>query len=105
MFDSRLHKGIDNLFIFKFYLLFSRVHIDVQLRWIKIDKQYIQRIIFGWNHFLVSAHYSMVKVGAFDKAIIYKEILVTSCFLCCFWFTYKAVNVQVICVLLDRNQS
>ena len=42
MFYGGLHKCIDDLLIFEFDFLFGGMHIDVELRRIKIDEQHIQ---------------------------------------------------------------
>src|SRR4029453_16851835 len=46
----------------------------------------------------------MVKIRAFDKAIVDKKILVASCLLRSLWFTHKTIDIHIVRFLFHRNQ-
>ena len=99
-----LHKCINDLFVLEFYLLLGRMNVDVDLLRIKIDKEYIEWKMIGGQHSLKSTHYRMVQIPAFDKAVIDKKVLLSSCFARCVGFAYKAANIQIIGFFFNGDQ-
>src|SRR5688572_29726986 len=104
MLNRRLYKGINDLFIFKLYLLFCRMNVHINLGWIKINEEDIHRETVGTNHFLVGSHHRMIQVGTSDKPVVDEEVLITAGLLSSFWFADKPGDVQVISFFLDTNQ-
>ena len=104
MFYRRLHKCINDLLVFKLDLLLGGMHININLRRVKVNEQHVHREAVGRDHCLVGAHYSMIQVGAPDKPVVHKKILVAAGFLSCFRFSGKAVYVEVIRFFLNGHQ-
>lgn len=99
VFNSSLHKSINDLLIFELDLLFGRVYIDVYLRRIKLNINNITREAVFSDQSFKSRIDRMIEVSAFDEAVVDKEILVATRLARCFRFTHKTVNVHVIRLL------
>src|SRR5436190_21205298 len=96
MLNSSLNKRINDLFIFKLYFLFGRMHIYIYHGRVKVNEQSIHRETVVADYFLVCIHHCMVQVSTLDKTVIDKEILVAPRFLGCLWFADKAIYIHVI---------
>ena len=70
--------------------------IDINLCRIKINKQNIHRETITRYHSLESIHHRVVQVRAFNKTIVNKKILLTSCLLSGFRLSNKPIDIQVI---------
>src|SRR5579862_180589 len=102
--DCRLDKCIHDFFILELDFLFCRVNVDVQFCRIKVYKKNIQWETVRGYHLLESAHYRMVQVGAPDKPVIDKQVLIPARFFGCFRLADESAYVQVGCPFVDRNK-
>ena len=83
---------------------FRRMHVHIHHSRIQVNEQYIHRKTIGSDHLLVRIHHGVIEIGALDKPVINKKVLIASCFFSRFRFANKPVNVHVIGFLFYRYQ-
>ncbi len=102
--DCRLQKRIDDLLVVEFYFLLGRMHVDIYLYRIEIDKQRIEWKAVPRDHLRKSTHDGMIQVRTPDESVVHKKILVPPRLLGRFGLADKSIHVQVVCILLHRDQ-
>src|SRR5687767_11573648 len=95
---------IDDPFIFKFYFLFGRMHVDINFIRIDFHKHDEERIeIFGKDIFVCGFN-GMLKIWAANKSSIDKQELLSSRFFTKLWLAYISGEVYIVCFFLNRNE-